>query len=80
MLKGAGCKSKIRIFIDDPENGTEIGNCEVGMDDGVYNAVVKNVTGSHAVFFIVEACFSGHFVEMFKGRSLFDLVSFVFMK
>jgi hypothetical protein len=79
-VKGTGCKSKIRIFIDSPENGTEIGQCEVGSDDGVYNAVVKNVTGVHAVFFVVEAGFGGSFVDMFKGRRLFDLASFVFMK
>jgi len=79
-VKGAGCKSKIRIFIDDPEKGAEIGNCEIGMDDGVYNTAVKNVTGVHAVFFVAEACFGGPFIEMFKGRRLFDLVSFVFMK
>jgi arabinoxylan arabinofuranohydrolase len=50
------------------------------MDDGVYNVTVKNVTGVHAVFFILEACFAGDFIEIFKVRRLFDLVSFVFMK
>jgi hypothetical protein len=79
-VRGAGCKSKIRIFIDNDENGIEIGQCEVGMDDGTYNTVVKNVTGTHAVFLVIEADFGGHFVDMFKGRHLFELVSFVFVK
>jgi len=79
-VKGAGCKSVIRILIDDDQNGTEIGRCEIGMDDGTYNAVIKNVTGTHAVFFVIEDCFSGHFTKMFEGRHLFDMVSFVFMK
>jgi hypothetical protein len=81
-IRGTGCKSKIRIFLDDYdcEKGIEIGECEIGMDDGVYSTVVKNVTGRHSVFFIVEACFGGYFADMAKGRRLFDMVSFVFMK
>jgi hypothetical protein len=79
-VRGAGCKSKIRVLVDDPQNGEEIGDCEIGMNDGVYNAVVKIVTGRHAVFFVIQDGFSGHFVKMFNGRRLFDLVSFVFMK
>jgi len=79
-VRGAGCKSTIRILIDSYENGVEIGKCGVGMDDGVYSAVLKNVTGRHALFFVIEDCFGGSFVDMFKGRRLFDLVSFVFMK
>jgi hypothetical protein len=79
-VKGAGCKSKIRIVLDDYQNGAEIGQCEIGMDDGIYNAIVQKVTGRHAVFFVIEASFGGYFVDMFKGRRLFDLGSFVFMK
>jgi hypothetical protein len=79
-VKGTGCKSKIRIVLDDYQNGTEIGQCEIGMDDGVYSTVVQKVTGRHAVFFVIEAGFGGYFVDMFKGRRLFDLLSFVIMK
>lgn len=79
-VKGSGCISKIRIRIDNYDNGEEIGSCDVGPDDGVYSAVVKNVTGRHAVFFIVEDRFGGYFTDMFKGRQLFDLISFVFHK
>jgi hypothetical protein len=79
-VKGAGCKSRIHIFIDDDQNGEEIGWCDIGMNDGVYSNAVKKITGRHSVFFIVEACFGGWFVDMFKGRRLFDLVSFTFIK
>lgn len=79
-VKGTGCKSKIKILLDSYENGDEIGVCSVGMDDGIYNAVVQNVTGRHAVYFIVEAEFGGWFKDMFNGRHLFELEEFVFMK
>ena len=79
-IKGTGCKSKFRILLDDYENGEEIGVCEVGTDDGVYSAAVKNVTGRHAVYFIVDGDFEGFFKNMFKDRRVFDLISFVFIK
>lgn len=79
-VKGTGCKSKIKILLDDCENGEEIGTCEIGMDDGVYSAVVKNVTGRHAVYFVVEASFGGWFKDMFHGRHLFELEEFTFCK
>jgi hypothetical protein len=79
-VRGNGCKAKIRILLDDYENGEEIGSCEIGTDDGVYSTVVKNVTDRHAVYFVIEDCFGGWFVDMFKGRHLFEMESFVFMK
>lgn len=79
-IKGMGCKSKIHILIDNYETGEEIGCCEIGMDDGVYNTVVKNITGKHAIFFVVEDDFGGWFTDMIKGRHLFELISFVFLK
>jgi len=80
-IKGTGCKARIRVLLDGFENGgDEIGVIEVGMDDGVYTAKVKPVTGRHAVYFAVEAAFGGDFKQMFDGRDLFGLVSFVFIK
>ncbi len=79
-IKGMGCKCKMHIRIDDYEKGEEIGCLTIGMDDTVASTVVKCVTGIHAVYFIVEADFGGDFVEMFEGRQLFELISFVFMK
>jgi hypothetical protein len=77
---GKGCKSKIRILIDNYTDGEEIGSCDVGTDDGVVSAVVRNVTGRHAVYLIAGDSYGGSFYDMFKGRQLFDLVSFVFSK
>lgn len=77
---GRGCKAKIRILLDNHETGEEIGCCEIGADDGAVSTIVKNVTGRHAVYFIIEECVGGFFLDMFKGRHLFELVSFVFSK
>lgn len=79
-VKGAGCKSKIKVLLDNYQNGAEIGICEIGADDGIYSAAVKNVTGRHAVFFVIEDSFGGWFSDMFQGRHLFEFESFVFMK
>lgn len=79
-IKGTGCKSRIRILVDNYERGEEIGVCEIGADDGVYQTTVKNVTGRHAIYFNVEEGYSGWALEMFKGRHLFEIESFVFMK
>lgn len=77
---GTGCRSKLHILIDDCENGTEIGVCEIGSHDGVYSATVKSVTGRHAVYFKAEHCYGGWFVEAFENKPLFELVSFSFAK
>lgn len=78
-VKGTGCKSSVKILLDSCD-GCEIGACEIGEDDGVYRTVVKNVTGRHAVYFAVQDLYGGWFLEMFKGRHLFELESFVFLK
>jgi hypothetical protein len=80
MVTGMGCSSKIHILIDNYETGEEIGCCEVGTDNAAVSAVVKKVTGRHAVFFIIEDYYGGYFKDMFKGRQLFELTSFVFSK
>jgi hypothetical protein len=77
---GMGSISQIKILIDDYENGEEIGVCDIGTHDGVYKAVVKNVTGRHAVFFLIDHSYGGWFVHSFKEKTLFDLISFVFVK
>ncbi len=79
-IRGNGCKAKLRILIDDPVNGEEIGCCNIGLDDAIVKCRVKNVTGRHAVYLCVQDDFGGYFTDYFKGRSLFELISFVFMK
>lgn len=80
QVKGTGCKSKIKILLDDYENGVEIGVCHIGSDDGVYHARITNVTSRHAIYFIVEQDVGGWFVDMFKGRHLFEMEYFTFTK
>lgn len=58
----------------------EIGTCEIGPDSGIARAIVKKVTGRHAVYFKVSTKYEGWTGEFFKGRSLFELEEFVFMK
>lgn len=79
-INGMGCRGKIHILIDDYANGEEVGCCEFGMDDGIEKAAVKSVAGRHSVFLVAEAGFSGWAADMFAGRHLFELKSFVFMK
>ncbi|MBQ8639662.1 MAG: family 43 glycosylhydrolase [Lachnospiraceae bacterium] len=74
---GADCTLHIRL---DGEDGEEIGSCRIGHDGGVVQTVVTNVTGRHAVFFTVSTDYSGWTAEFFKGRQLFELKAFVFMK
>ncbi len=87
-VNGCGCESVLHIRIDG-EEGEEIGCCLVGACGGVARAVVKNVTGRHAVFFRVSTGYhsspdgqgdSDWIAGFFAGRILFELKSFVFMK
>ena len=61
-------------------DGAKIGECKIGADDGVYKCVVDNVVGRHSLYFVVDHAYSGAFENMFDGRNLFELESFVFMK
>lgn len=80
-ILGTGCRSQIRILLDDFESGAEIGSVYIGSDSGVVKTEVKAVTGKHAIYFLVEDCYVGdYFSSMFRGRHLFELVSFVFNK
>lgn len=78
-VNGSGCSASITILIDG-EDGTEIGKCKIGSSSGTYTAVLKNVTGRHSVFFVIEHNYEGWFVDWYKDRHLFELESFMFMK
>lgn len=80
QINGFGCNAKLHILIDDDENGTEIGVCEIGHDSGTISTIVKNVTGRHSVFFKVSTDYTGWTADYFKQRQLFELKKFVFMK
>ena len=76
---GCGIRSTLHILLDG-EDGEEIGQCEIGLHGGAIETVVKNVTGRHAVFFKATTSYEGWMADFFKGRQLFELKRFVFMK
>lgn len=77
---GQGCRSLIRIVLDNYESGDELGVCEIGLDDGVYTACIKAVTGRHAVYFIADDSYTDWTANMFKDKRLFEIKEFMFMK
>ena len=78
---GRGCDSQVHILIDSYENGEEIGVLNVGRSGGTVTAVVRNITGRHALYFKVITNYGDDWIgQQFKGRQLFDLKSFVFIK
>ena len=79
-VNGMGMKSTIKLMLDAPENGQEIGSLEIGLSDGVYECKVKNTTGRHALYLVANARYGGPFIDMFKGRQLFELKAFSFDK
>ena len=76
---GCGADCHLHILIDG-EEGEEIGCVDIGHDSGVVRTIVKAVTGRHSVFFKVSTDYTGWMGDYFKGRCLFELKSFVFMK
>ncbi len=79
QVQGMGCDSILHILIDS-EEGEEIGACAIGADTATVSAIVKNVTGRHAVYFKVTTGYDGWTGSMFEGRCLFELKQFVFTK
>lgn len=75
-VRGMGCDCHMHIFADDEE----IGVCDIGQNGGMVKAVVKAVTGRHAVYFKISTDYSGWTADYFKERSLFEFSEFVFMK
>ncbi len=78
-VRGCGSKGKIRILLDG-ENGEELGIVEFGEDSGVIGGRIKAASGRHSVFLAAESGYEGWFADSMKGRQLFMLDSFVFMK
>ena len=79
-LRGCGCKARLRILLDDPERGKEIGTCPVDTDTQRVSATVQGTSGRHAIFLVAESAAEGCFAGMFQERNLFDLEKFVFVK
>jgi hypothetical protein len=81
-LQTSGCGNMGRLHVRiDGENGEEIGCAEIGLAGGVVQARVKAVTGRHALYFVADANRPNDWTgDLFKGRQLFELISFVFSK
>ncbi len=81
-VRGMGCDCKLHVLVDDydGDKGNEIGLCEIGLGDGIYRTRVKNVTGRHALYFVVDKKIEDWTAGYFDGRALFDMEEFVFLK
>lgn len=78
-LRGCGCIGKIKVYLDSDE-GEEIGSADFGMNDGVVSVKLPPVTGRHSLYIKAQHGYEGWAKDMFKGRNLFELLSFVFVK
>lgn len=78
-IRGCGCKGKITAFIDGPD-GDKIGSVDFGMNDAILTMPVKKLSGRHSLYLKAEAGYEGWAADMFKGRQLFELISFVFIR
>lgn len=78
-IQASGCAGEIHIRIDS-EDGEKIGVCATGTHSGTYRTKLKNVTGRHAVYFVIDHAYHGWETRCFDDRQVFDLKSFVFMK
>ncbi len=79
-VRGLGMSGKVHVIADSAD-GEELGTLEFGTGDAVLSGKVKALRGKHAVFFRAEDGFSGHwFYDSVKGRQLFELEEFVFVK
>lgn len=79
-VKGMGTYCRVRVVLDDYNNGEEIGVAEIGLGDGVYKGRIKNVTGRHAVYLICEHGVEGWTKGYFDGKQLFELEELTFLK
>ena len=78
-VRGCGSRGRIRILLDG-ENGEDLGTVEFSEDGGVIGGRIKAASGRHSVFLVAESGYEGWFADSMKGRQLFMLDSFVFMK
>ena len=77
LCYGTNCTVDILI---DGEDGTKIGSFKVDSDSRIIKTDVTAVTGRHSVYFKVSTDHTGWMADYFKGRPIFELSKFVFMK
>ena len=81
-VRGMGTNTRVKVMLDDPEKGEEIGLIDIGTHDGVYKAKVKPVTGRHALYFVCTLRDTAY--DWMKGyfthKPLFEFREFAFLK
>lgn len=78
-LRGEGCKGTVTVHLDDPES-EPVGTATFSENGGVISAELPALTGRHAVYLKANGGYSGWSADMFKGRRLFELEEFVFVR
>lgn len=79
-INGMGSHCRIRILLDDWENGEEIGSMDIGPANGVYKARVKPIIGRHALYLVAQHTVEGWMADYFTGKPLFELKQLIFLK
>lgn len=79
-IRGTGSRGTIKVLTDENGELVEIGSVAFGENDGVISGKVKALTSRHAIYLRAEAGYEGWFADSMKGRELFQLEKFVFVK
>ena len=74
-----GCRGTISVHLDSDEN-EPVGTVEFTENGGVISAGLTGITGRHAVYLRANAGYEGWAADYFKGRTLFELEEFVFVR
>ena len=78
-LRGTGCRGSIQIFLDSDE-GEPVGEAFFTENGGIVSAELPAIKGRHAVYLKAKSLYEGWAADMFKGRYLFELEEFVFVR
>ncbi len=78
-VRGMGCRGTISVHLDSYES-EPVGTVEFTENGGVISAGLTGITGRHAVYLRANAGYEGWAADYFKGRTLFELEEFVFVR
>ena len=78
-VRGMGCRGTISVHLDSDES-EPVGTVEFTENGGVISAGLTGITGRHAVYLRANAGYEGWAADYFKGRTLFELEEFVFVR
>ena len=81
-VRGMGTNARVKVMLDDPETGEEIGEIDIGTHDGCYKAKVKHTTGCHALYFVMTLKDTAYdwMKDYFRKKPLFEMKEFAFLK